>query len=94
MKSLQDRKHDLILESELNRHALRLELQQMYLRVEQTRLSWQQNIWKWAAPVAGFFLARKLKKTSGLVAKGSVLLMALGKFWEFWRARRSKEPRT
>jgi hypothetical protein len=37
---------------------------------------------------------RKLKKTSGLVAKGSVLLMALGKFWEFWRARHSKESRT
>jgi hypothetical protein len=90
MKSLQDRKHDLLTESEINRHVLRLELQQMQMRIEQTRLGWQQNVWKWAAPIAGFFLARKFKKTSGFVAKGSLILMALGRLREFWQARRDK----
>jgi hypothetical protein len=90
MKSLEARKHDLLTESEINRHVLRLELQQMHMHIEQTRFHWQQNIWKWAAPIAGFFLARKLKKTSGFVAKGSAILVALGKVWEFWQARRGK----
>src|SRR5262249_16226316 len=94
MKSLEDRRHDLLMESEINRHVLRLELQQMHMRFERTRRSWQHNVWKWAAHIACFFLARKFKKTSGFAAKGSLLLMALGRFWEFWQARRGKEPRT
>jgi hypothetical protein len=88
--SLQDQKRELLLESELNRLVLRLECQQMRTRASGLREHWRQNIWIWAAPVAGFLLARRLTKTSGLFAKGSLLAVALGKLWEFWQQRRQK----
>src|SRR5262249_43690705 len=92
MKSLQDRKHDLLTESEINRHVLRLELQQTHMRFEQICLSWQKHAWKFAAPLAGFLLARKFKKTPGFVAKGSLVVMALSKLWNFWQERRGQKP--
>ena len=88
--SLQDRKRELLLESELNRQVLRLECQQVRARACGLREHWRQNIWTWAAPVAGFLLARRLSKTSGFFAKGSVLAVVLGKLWEFWQQRREK----
>jgi hypothetical protein len=88
MKALQDRRHELLVESELNRQVLRLEFQQIQARVGQVRQSWRQHAWKWAAPIAGFLFARRFAKAGGFFAKGSLVVMLLGKLWNFWQSRR------
>ena len=90
MKALQDRKHDLLLESEINRQVMRLEFQQIQVRLGRVRENWLHSAWMWAAPVAGFFLARKFTKTTGFFAKGSILAVILRRVWELWQRRRGK----
>lgn len=90
LKALQARKRELLLTSDLNRQALRLELTDLRLRTEQFRrgYGWAQHAWIWAAPVAGFLFARKARGMSGWFAKGSLLVTALGGIWKAWRAAR------
>lgn len=90
MKSLEERRRDLLTESELNRQVLRLEFQQLQARLGRAREAWLHHAWTWAAPLAGFFIARKLTKTSGFVAKGSLAAVLLSRVWEFWQSRREK----
>jgi hypothetical protein len=95
LKPLQSRKRDLLLESELNRQALRLEIARLRLRGEQLRngIATGQVWWKLAAPIAGFFIARRVSKGSGLVAKGSLLVSLLGTAWKFWSGRKPADAR-
>jgi hypothetical protein len=86
LKELQARKRDLLMESDLNRQILRVEIEKIRLRAEQIRrgYGWAHNVWKWGAPVAGFLLARKFRKTAGAFAKGSLLINAAQAIWRFW----------
>jgi hypothetical protein len=88
---LQVRRRELLLESELNRQVLRLEVDQLSIRVGQIqrRFGWAQSAWKWAAPVAGVLLARNFKKTGHAFAKGSFLITAVQTGWKIWRSFRS-----
>jgi hypothetical protein len=90
MRHFAERKRELLLESDINREVLHLEWCRFEMSLRQTREHLTRNIWTWAAPVAGFLLARRLKKTTGVFAKGSVVLMALTKLWDFWQARRAR----
>ena len=87
MTALQARKRELLLERELNRQTLRLEVDQIQLQVERFRSGgqWLHGAWRWLAPVTGFFLAWKLKKRTALVAKGSLWMLALRKLLEAWQ---------
>ena len=91
LKKLQVRKRELLLESELNRQVFRLEVGRLRFRAEkfQRGFDWASNAWKWAAPVAGFLVARKFKKTAGAFAQGSLLTTALSTAWKFWQSRKS-----
>ena len=88
MKRLDERRRDLLTESEINRQVLRLEFQQLQVRFDRSREAWLHHAWTWAAPLAGFFIARQFTRTSGLFAKGSLLVGVLGRLWEFWQRRR------
>ena len=92
LKQLQTRKRDLLLESELNRQVLRVEVGRMRLRAErfQRGYGWAHTAWKWAAPVAGFFVARKFKKTANVFAGGSLLATVLRTLWKVWEVRQEK----
>jgi hypothetical protein len=90
MNTLQDRKRDLLLESELNRQMLRLECHQVQMRFNRIRESWVHNAWTWAAPLAGIILARRFNKSSGFLAKGSLVATLLHRAWDFWQRRRGK----
>lgn len=90
MDPLQKRKQELLLESELNRQILRLELDQLRLQVDRVRQHWLRNIWVWVAPVAGFIFARKLSRPAGFLAKGSAVLSLLTRLLDLWLASRSK----
>jgi hypothetical protein len=91
LKGLLERKRDLLLESDLNRQAIRLELARLRMQGERWRsgLTRGYSWWNWLAPVAGFLVARKLSKTSGAVAKGSLVASLVGAAWKIWNARRS-----
>lgn len=90
LKELQARKRDLLIESDLNRQVLRMEVARLHFRGEQLRrgYGWVQGFWKWGAPVAGFLLARKFKKAAGVFAKGSVLAGVARSLWHWWRESR------
>ena len=90
MKAIHARKHELLLESELNRQVLRVECGKLAFKAGQFRrgYGWAQHAWTWAAPLAGFLLARKRRKTAGAFAKGSLLFTALRAGWKVWAAMR------
>lgn len=92
LRELQARKRELLLESELNRQVWRVEAGHLRLRAGQVQrgFDWAQNVWTWAAPVAGFLLARKFKKTAGAVTGGSMVMTALRTAWKFWESHRAK----
>lgn len=88
LKALQSRKRALLLESEVNRQLLELELTQLRLSFERLRSGWlsPRGVWKWVAPVTGFIMARRFSRNSGLMAKGSLLVSLLGATWKIWSA--------
>ena len=88
---LRARKRELLVESELNRQVLRVEAEALRLQVDQVRATCARGraVWQWAAPVAGFLLARRFDKSGGLLAKGSMLAGALGSAWKLFQTFRS-----
>ena len=96
MKAIQARKHELLLESELNRQVMRVECGKLAFKAEQFRrgYGWAQSAWTWAMPLAGFLLARKQRKVAGVFAKGSFLITALRAGWKVWTAMRGARPET
>jgi hypothetical protein len=97
LKSLQARKHELLLESELNRQVLRIEFANLALEAGRLRrgYGWARRAWNWAAPLAGLLLARKRARAAGAFGKGSLLIAALSAGWKVWMAMREArtEPR-
>lgn len=91
MTELRERRAVLLMESELNRQALRIETARMQLSIDRFRDGFASGhgLWKWLAPVAGFVLARKLGKSSA-VAKGSAVLAIGRAVWSAWRHRRQR----
>jgi hypothetical protein len=65
LKELHDRKQELLLESEINRQIVALEVKQLQLKATEWRhgLAKAGNVYKWVAPLAGvgfgFFAARR-----------------------------------
>jgi hypothetical protein len=95
LRALQARKHELVLESELNRQVLRVECGKLAFKAGQFRrgYAWAHSAWNWAVPLAGFLLARKQRKVpGGVFAKGSFLITALRAGWKVWKAMRGARP--
>lgn len=92
LSELQRRKRDLLIESDLNRQILRLEVDRLCIRAGeiQRRFGWARNVWAWGAPLAGFLFARKFKKAGGAFAKGSFFITAAQAGWKFWQAYRER----
>lgn len=93
LKALQSRRRDLLLESEVNRQLLQLEVSNVRLSFERIRSGFSgRNLWKWVAPVAGFFVARRFSGGSGFMAKGSMVVSLLGTAWKLWSAMKKPGP--
>ncbi len=94
LRALQAHKQQLLLESELNRQVLRIECGKLAFRAGQFRrnFEWIHSAWIWAAPLAGFLLARRRRKAHSLFAKGSIWFTALRAGWRAWTAMRSARP--
>ena len=93
LTKLQPRKRELLLESELNRQVLRVELEGVRLQVERFKrgYGWAQGAWKWAAPLAGILLASKVKRHSTAATKGSFVVNVLGAAWNIWSSLRKRK---
>ena len=96
LNALRQRRAALLLESELNRQALRVEILRARISVDRARdglLSGPQ-LWRWLAPIGGFLIARKLGGKSGTFAKGSALIAVGRALWSAWKDRRrpSSDP--
>lgn len=90
LSDLERRREALLVESELNRQALRLEVLSVSSAIERIRHGFVsgQSLWKWLAPIAGFFIARKLSKSSANGFKTSSVLSMGRALWTAWRDRR------
>lgn len=88
------RKRDLLIESDLNRQVLRIELDQVRLRCGKLRQSfgWMQSSWAWVVPVAGFFAGRKAGPAGDWLSKAAALMALAREAVAFWKSRRGTPP--
>ncbi len=97
LSELQRRREALLVESELNRQALRLEIMQINLTIDRLRhgLVSGQTVWKLAAPIVGFLIARKFSRFGAdRGANGSSVFnigRGLWNAWQEWRRSSSKK---
>ena len=96
LKSLQQRKRDLLLESEMNRQVLHLQTSELRCHLDRFRggLTSARSLWKLAAMAGGLMAAQRKTKATGLLGQTvSVLGMAgvAWKAWQSWRASRTQE---
>jgi hypothetical protein len=90
LKTLQDKKQKLLLECEVNRQVLGLEVEIIRLRIGQWKggMSTLPDTWKLLAPLSGFLMAGRFKgKTTRLLAiaaVGVVVATKLRGVWNLW----------
>jgi hypothetical protein len=94
LKPLQARKRELLLESDLNRQVLRVEVSRLSFRARQFQsgFGWARSVWPWAASLGGLLLARKLKHGTTPLAKGAMWLSTLRTAWKIWTTLREQRP--
>jgi hypothetical protein len=94
---LQRRREALLVESELNRQALRLEVMQINLTIDRLRHGWVsgQTIWKLAAPIVGFLIARRFSRSGAGRSANASSVFSIGRglwnSWQEWRRSSSKK---
>ena len=84
LETLQARKRELLLESDVNRQILQLEAKQIRLVVQNWKqsYSWVPAAWTWAVPIAGFLMPQRFKKAKSLIATASMVWMFVRKLWQ------------
>lgn len=87
MNSLEERKRELLLESDLNRQVMQLETDQLHLQIRDMRRNVLSSRWKILAPAAGLLFAWRFRAFKGFL-KSSVGLLLLRKLWEHFVGRR------
>ena len=92
LKELRARKQALILESDLNRQVLRLEVEQIRLRGQRLKRSygWLNLAWKWTLPLAQLWARRKSNDQRG-TSRGAKAFWLLARAWETWQTLRPKD---
>jgi len=98
LNELAARKELLVMESELNRQALRHET----ARIQESLSRWKENTlgagraaYPWllaAAPVAGWFVTRKAGRLTGFVSKALIGWRLIRRFMPLVSALKSKPP--
>jgi hypothetical protein len=89
LDELRARKRELLVESELNRQALAVDVDHLRMRCAEYQRVHGALLegWRMAAPVAGLLFARKAG--SGWFAKASALGALGWKLWKTWRGEKS-----
>ena len=92
LSSLQERKRKLLLESDINREVILLEVRHLGSRLNPYRAIWSGNRWTLLAPIAGIFVAWKLRGVRKLLG-GSFGLFVLKRLWAIVNPlRRARSP--
>jgi hypothetical protein len=79
------RKRELLLESDINRQVLHLELQQIRHQISEFRGNIFQSKWKFVAPLAGVLVAWRFRRL-GKFLKSGVGLLLVRKIWDAFMA--------
>lgn len=91
LRSIQQRKRDLVLESELNRQVLRLQAGELNCHLDRFRggLTSMRSIWKLAAVAGGVMAASRVTKSAGILGKASSIMGIAGVAWKAWQSWRT-----
>ena len=93
LKALQQRKRDLLLESELNRQVLRLQATELSSHLDRFRggLTSMRSLWKLAAVAGGVMAASRMTKAAGILGKATSIMGFAGVAWKAWQGWRSSQ---
>ena len=91
LKTLQQRKRDLLLESELNRQVLRLQATELSAHLHRFGggLTSLRSVWKLVAVAGGVMAASRVNKAAGILGKATSILGFAGVAWKAWQSWRS-----
>ena len=81
VKPIQERKRELLLESDINRQVLQLEIASLQQRLGQIKLGLFHSRWTYLAPLAALLLTWKFRRLRPLL-QSSFGLILLRKLWE------------
>ena len=87
LRSIEQRKRDLVLESELNRQILRLQAGELSCHLDRFRggLTSMRSLWKLAAVAGGVMAASRVTKSAGIFGKASSIVGIAGVAWKAWQ---------
>jgi len=91
LRSIEQRKRDLLLESELNRQVLRLQAGELNCHLDRFRggLTSARSLWKMVAVVGGVIAAGRVTKSAGILGIASSIVGITGVAWKAWQSWRS-----
>lgn len=91
LRSIDQRKRDLVLESELNRQVLRLQAGELNCHLDRFRgrLTSMRSIWKLAAVAGGVMAASRVTKSAAILGKASSIMGIAGVAWKAWQSWRT-----
>ena len=91
LKSLRERKRELLLESAMNRQALRLQAGELRYHAgrAQSGVTAARSVWKWAAMAGGIFAAKRATQATSFVGRAASVVTAATMAWKAWKAHRS-----
>lgn len=91
LKNIQERKRDLLLESEMNRQVLHLQAGELGCHLDRFRggLTSMRSLWKLAVVAGGVLAARRVTKSTGLLGRATSIMGIAGVAWRAWQSWRS-----
>ena len=95
LRSIEQRKRDLVLESELNRQVLRLQAGELYCHLDRFRggLTSVRSLWKMVAVAGGVMAASRVTKSAGIFGKATSMVGIAGVAWKAWQSWRSAQAK-
>jgi uncharacterized membrane protein YebE (DUF533 family) len=91
LRNIEQRKRDLVLESELNRQVLRLQAGELNCHLDRFRggLISARSLWKLAAMAGGVMAASRVTRSAGILGKATSLMGMAGVAWKAWQSWRT-----
>ena len=95
LRSIEQRKRDLVLESELNRQVLRLQAGELSCHLDRFRggLTSARSLWKMVAVAGGVMAASRVTKSAGIFGKATSIVGIAGVAWKAWQSWRNAQAK-
>ena len=91
LRTIEQRKRDLVLESELNRQVLRLQAGELNCHLDRFLggLTSARSLWKLAVVAGGVMAARRVTKSAGILGQATSIVGIAGVAWKAWQRWRT-----